>query len=111
MVAVSLFGEVSPFHTGAELIYLALTDFGSASNSTADYDAFVQQVAAPLLGGVDHARDFIRFARLLDARFFDDRKLIPAALTSIHGRLSSLPPDAARRWCWLANQLASFTYL
>ncbi len=111
MDAISLFGEVSPVHTGAELNYLALADFGSASNSTANYDAFVQQVAAPLLGGVDHARDFVRFARLLDARFLDDRKMIPAALTSIHGRLASLPPDAARRWCWLANQLASFTYV
>ena len=109
--AVSLFGEVSPFHTGAELNYLAMADFGSASNPKADHDAFVQQIAAPLLGGVDHARDFVRFARLLDARFLEDRKQIPAALTSIHGRLASLPPEAARRWCWLANQLASFVYL
>lgn len=104
--SISLFGEVSPFQTGAELNYLALADFGSAINPNADLASFEQRVAAPLLGGVDHARDFVRFARLLD-----DREEIPAALTSIYGRLDSLPPDAARRWCWLANQLASFIYL
>ena len=103
---ISLFGEVSPFHAGAELNYLALADYGGAGNPTANLDAFQRRVAAPLLGGVDNARDFVRFARLLD-----DRKQIPAALPSIYGRLASLPPDAARRWCWLANQLASFVPL
>ena len=103
---ISLFGEVSPFHAGAELNYLALADYGGADNPKADLDSFQQRVAAPLLGGVDNARDFLRFARLLG-----DRKQIPAALTSIYGRLPSLPPDAARRWCWLANQLASFVPL
>ena len=101
--AISLFGEVSPFQTGAELNYLAMADFGSAGNPKADVDAFVQRVAAPLLGGVDNARDFVRFARLME-----DPKQIPAALTSIYSRLASLPPESARRWCWLANHLASF---
>ena len=108
---ISLFGEVSPFHTGAELNYLALKDFGSTGNPQADQDAFVERIAAPLLGGMDHSRDFVRFAGLLDARFPERRKQIPTALTSIYGRLATLPPDAARRWCWLANQLASFGYL
>ncbi len=103
---ISLFGEVSSFHAGAELNYLALADFGGLDNPNADLDAFQQRVAAPLLGGVDNARDFLRFARLLS-----DRNQIPAALPSIYGRLALLPPDAARRWCWLANQLASFVPL
>jgi hypothetical protein len=108
---ISLFGEVSPFRTGAELNYLALEHFGNADNPQSDQDAFVERIAAPLLGGEDHARDFVRFAGLLDARFPDNRKGVPAALTNIYGRLATLPPDAARRWCWLANQLASFEYL
>jgi hypothetical protein len=102
---------VSPFHTGAELNYLALADLGGPGNPKADLDAFLRRVAAPLLGGVDHAHDYVRFARLLDRRVPEDRKQIPAALTSIYGRLASLPPNAARRWCWLANQLASFAPL
>jgi hypothetical protein len=109
--AISLFGEVSPFSASAELNYLALADFGSAGNPKADPDVFRQRIAAPLLGGVDHARDYFRFARLLDGRFLNDRQKIPSALTSIYGRLAALPPDAARRWCWLANQLASFVPL
>ena len=103
---ISVFGEVSSFHAGAELNYLALADYGGPANPKADLDAFQQRVAAPLLGGVDNARDFLRFARLLS-----DRNQIPAALPRIYGRLASLPPDAARRWCWLANQLASFVPL
>ena len=105
------FNPKSPFHTGAELNYLALEDFGSTGNPQADQDAFVERIAVPLLGGKDHSHDFVRFAGLLDARFPERRKQIPAALTSIYGRLATLPPDAARRWCWLANQLASFGYL
>ncbi len=101
--AVSLFGEVSPFCTGAELNYLALADFGSANNPQADVDSFIRRVAAPLLGGAENARDFVRFARLIE-----DPKQIPAALTSIYGRMASLPPNVARRWSWLANHLASF---
>lgn len=100
---VSLFGEASPFHSGAELNYLALEDYGGVDNLDADLDSFQQRIAAPLLGGVDNARDFLQFARLLS-----DRPQIPAALPKIYGRLASLPPDAARRWCWLANHLASF---
>jgi hypothetical protein len=104
--AISLFGEVSPFHAGAELNYRALADFGSVANPNSDVDAFQRRVAAPLLGGVDNAREFAQFARLLN-----DPKQIPAALSKIYGRLASLPPDAARRWSWLANHLASFVPL
>jgi hypothetical protein len=103
--AISLFGEVSPFHAGAELNYLALGHCGSAANPTADLDLFLREVAGPLLGGADQARDYLRFARLLD-----DRARIPDALKSISARCATLPPDAARRWIWLANYLASFIY-
>lgn len=100
---ISLFGEVSPFHAGAELNYLALADYGGPQNPEADLESFERRIAAPLLGGQDQARDFLRYARLLG-----DRPKIPTALPEIYGRLPALPPEAARRWCWLANQLASF---
>ncbi len=103
--AISLFGEVSPFHTGAELNYLALAHYGSAANPTADLEVFLRDIAAPLLGGAGAARDFLRFARLLD-----DRSRIPDALKEIYGRCARLSPDIARRWVWLANFLASFIY-
>lgn len=102
---ISIFGEVSPFDTGAELNYLALENYGSAANPKADLDVFLADVAAPLLGGAPSAHDYLRYARLLD-----DRSSITAALNDIYARCGSLAPDAARRWVWLANYLASFVY-
>jgi hypothetical protein len=102
---ISLFGEVSPFHAGAELNYHALENFGSAANPKADLDAFLRDVAGPLLGGEERARDYLRFARLVS-----DRERIAEALEKIYSRLSALPRAAARRWAWLANHLASFAY-
>lgn len=100
---MSLFGEVSPFHTGAELNYLALQNFGSAANPDADMDLFLQDVAGPLLGGETNARAFLAYAKL---RSEPDR--IPQVLKEIYGRCGSLPAAQARRWVWLGNFLASF---
>ena len=102
---ISLFGKVSPFHAGAELNYLALADFGSRDNPQADLDDFLHHVADPLLGGEGSGHDFLRYARLLE-----NRGKIPPALKEINVRLGTLPPEAARRWTWLANFLASFVY-
>ncbi len=101
----SLFGEVSPFQTGAELNYLALENFGSAANPKADLDVFLRDVAGPLLGGEEHARDFLKYSKLKKKP-----KQTAEALKDIYRRCGSLPPEAARRWAWLGNFLASFTY-
>ena len=103
--AVSLFGEVSPFHTGAELNYLALENHGSAANPTADPDVFLREVAAPLLGGESHAQDYLKYARLKN-----DQSRLPEALADIYKRCGQLPPAAARRWAWLASYLASLVH-
>jgi hypothetical protein len=100
---MSIFGEVSAFHAGAELNYLAFQHYGSAANPRADLDLFLREVAGPLLGGPQAARDYLRFARLLPAR-----AEIPGALKDIYTRLGKLPPHQARRWVWLANFLTSF---
>lgn len=102
---ISIFGEVSPFETGAELNYLALEHFGSAANPQADPELFLRDVAGPLLGGQSHARDFLRYAKLEDQ---PDK--IPGALEDIYKRCGTLPPEAARRWAWLGNLLASLIY-
>ena len=102
---LSIFGEVSPFHTSAELNYLALANFGSDDNPKADLDVFLREVAGPMLGGEEAAREYFRCARLLD-----DRKNIPSALEQINSRAAASPAEVARRWTWLANYLASFVY-
>lgn len=103
--AISLFGEVSPFETGAELNYLALENYGSASNLDGDLDVFLRQTASQLLGGEEYARDYLRYARLLG-----DRRSMADALKQIWARCTNMPPDVARRWAWLGSYLASFMY-
>lgn len=102
---ISIFGESSPFHAGAELNYLAFADYGSADNPAADVDSFLERVAAPLLGGPDLAKEYLRLARLKD-----QREEIPAALRRIRHVAASLDGRPAQRWTWLANFLASFVY-
>jgi len=104
--AISIFGEVSPFDTGAELNYLALKDYGSAVNPTSELEVFLKEVAAPLLGGEEAAHDYLRYARMLQG----DRRDIPKALRNVYRRCGTSAPDVARRWAWLANYLASFVY-
>ncbi len=104
--AISIFGEVSPFDTGAELNYLALENYGSAKNLHAGLETFLKEVAAPLLGGDQYAHDYLRYARMLEG----GQREIPGALKDIYAHLGGLPPAAARRWVWLANYLSSFVY-
>ncbi|MCP4641512.1 MAG: hypothetical protein GY851_13805, partial [bacterium] len=66
---------------------------------------FLQDVAAPLLGGETAARDFLRCA--MAARAPDDREVLSDAVSGIYRRVASLSDAAARRWTWLANCLAS----
>jgi len=114
---ISLFGEVSPYDTGAELNYLALQNYGSAANPNADLELFLEQVAGPLLGGSENAHEFLRYARL-PARSNGNAEnggarlgTVPAgALKEVYARCGNSQPDVARRWLWLANYLASANY-
>jgi hypothetical protein len=105
MDGISIFGEVSPFETGAELNYLAFENYGSATNPNADLDIFLKDVAGSLLGGEEAAKAFLNFSRMTS-----DVKKIPGALKDIYKRCAKLPPDEARRWTWLAKFLASSIY-
>jgi hypothetical protein len=102
---MTLFGEVSRFQTGAELNYVALENFGSAANPKAELDRFLREVAGPLLGGEAYAHAFLKYADLKK-----EPHKIPQALKDIYGRCGLLPPEAARRWAWLGNFLASCAF-
>ncbi|MHB0960371.1 MAG: hypothetical protein ACYC0X_08795 [Pirellulaceae bacterium] len=103
--ALSIFGESSPFHAGAELNYLAFADYGSAANPACDLHSFLDRVAAPRLGGREHAAKFLAIARLID-----QRERIPEALKEARRIAANLDGRAAQRWTWLCNYLASFIY-
>jgi hypothetical protein len=115
---ISMFGEVSPFDTGAELNYLALENYGSEANPNSDLELFLNNVAAPLLGGPKNAQDFLRYVRLANAPSNKSAEnggarlgtVSPEILREIYTRCGSSPPDVARRWGWLANYLASADY-
>lgn len=105
MTDISIFGEVSPFETGAELNYLALENFGSAANPKAELDVFLKDVVGPLLGGEEAAHDFLKRARMRG-----DGAAVPKALKDIYKRCAKLSSEPARRWNWLANFLSSSVY-
>src|SRR5207253_2648941 len=100
--AISLFGEVSPVCSGAELNYLALENFGSADNPKADLDVFTEKIAGPLLGGPQQARQYINFARLTQ-----NKAQIPDALKEIYAQCAKYPAPIAHRWAWLGEYLNS----
>lgn len=101
---VSMFGESSPFNTGAEMNYLALEYF--ADDPTASTEAFQKDVMAPLLGGENAAALYTELSRRcergerLTAGAEEICRLLPKLDTS----------DARRRWLWLANRLNSFAW-
>ena len=102
---LSIFGEKLPFHTGCELNYLALADYGSTTNPTADLNAFLDRVAAPLLGGSDLAREYLQLARAMD-----EPERLEAAAATARGRAAVLGGRPAERWGWLAWYLSRFSY-
>lgn len=102
--AMSIFGEVSPYNACAELNYLALENFGGATNPRADLGVFLREVAAPLLGGEKQAQEYLRFARLVA-----DPPRISQALQQIYAHCGAAkPPAIAHRWAWLGEYLGSY---
>ena len=100
--AVSMFGEVSPFHANAEFNYLALQYFADTPDaSVAD---FAKDVMAPRLGGADRAADWLAWCRLEH-----DAAKIPYATEKI-ARIAADANDAEirRRWLQLGSRLESF---
>lgn len=102
--AVSMFGEISPYHTNAEFNYLALEYFANdPSKSVSDFAA---DVMAPRLGGYENAEKYGRYAGL-----YRDYEKIPAAVRDI-AAIAAKEEDyeVVRRWQYLASFLNSYYY-
>lgn len=102
---LSIFGEKSPFRTGSELNYLALADYGSAANPSADLTSFLTRVAGPLLGGAERAQEFLRLARLIDSP-----AELEGAAAQARRQAAQLDGRPAARWTWLAWYLSRWLY-
>ena len=107
MNGLTIWGEPSPYHATVELSYLAFARF--AWQPSLAWEDFVSQTAAPLLGGLEAAADFIAVAEELDA----SPRIDPARLTDLKRRAAAHHADdpAGRRWLSLEDKIARRLYM
>ncbi|MGB4829230.1 MAG: hypothetical protein WBP18_18515 [Paracoccaceae bacterium] len=107
MNGLTVWGEPSPYHATVELSYLAFARFSWQPDLT--FDDFLNETAAPLLGGTGAAGAFVAIAEELDAH-----QRLPVE------RLAALQRQAAghrqggevgRRWLSLEDQIARRAYM
>ncbi len=103
--SVSMFGEISPYHSNAEFNYLALEYF--ADNPRNSNDDFILDVMSDMLGGKQNAEFYFENANL----FRTDYKKIPQIASDIAKITASLTDySAIRRFQYLAHFLNSYYF-
>ena len=101
---ISLFGESSVFHPGAEFNYLAMVYF--TDHPLASLGDFADDVMGPRLGGKELAERYVALAATAKKT-----AAIPAAEKEIIGLLGKLPDaESARRWVHLASYLNTYLW-
>jgi hypothetical protein len=104
---LTVWGEPSPYHAKAELSYLAFARF--SWDPTLTWDQFVRADAAPLLGGVDAAEEFISIAEEMDAnQMLSADRLRTLRRAAMDHRADD---DAGRRWLSLEDEIARRVYM
>ncbi|MFN8620367.1 MAG: hypothetical protein U0869_06435 [Chloroflexota bacterium] len=107
MHGLTVWGEPSPYHATVELSYLAFARFSWEPELT--WDRFLQEEAAPLLGGVDAAHEFVRIAEELD----HNQHLAVDRLKGLRRAAAAHRSDdeAGRRWLSLEDQIARRVFM
>jgi hypothetical protein len=107
MDGLTIWGEPSPYHATVELSYLGFAQF--SWNPRLQWEDFVEQTAAPLLGGVEAAEEFVAIAEELDAHQVMD----PERLRALQRQAAAHRADdeAGRRWLSLEDQIARRRYM
>lgn len=109
MRGLTVWGEPSPYHATVELSYLAFARFSYAPTLT--WEEFLEEDAAPLLGGREAAERFVAIAEELDAH----RSLPKTRLSELASAASDFRGvsggEVARRWLSLADQIARRHYM
>jgi hypothetical protein len=108
MHGANVFGEVSPLETANEFNYLAFATFSSEPATT--WEAFVDRVLGPLLGGPEAAAEYLSILELLPHPETAETPPGEAALRAAAGRARELTArctgdEQHRRWVWLLNRL------
>lgn len=107
MDGLTIWGEPSPYHATVELSYLAFARFGW--NPRLEWEDFVRDTAAPLLGGAEAAAEFVALATELDAQQVID----PDRLRALRRRAAAhrAGDESGRRWLSLEDQIARRLYM
>jgi hypothetical protein len=107
MQGLTVWGEPSPYHATVELSYIAFARF--SWDPTLTWERFLAEDAAPLLGGVEAAEEFVRVAEDLDAH-----QVLPLErLHALRGVAMEhhAGDDAGRRWLSLEDQITRRIYM
>jgi hypothetical protein len=102
MQGLTVWGEPSPYHATVELSYLAFARF--TWDPTLTWERFLAEDAAPRLGGVDAAGEFVRIAEELDAHQFLPLERLRALREAAMAHRAA--DDAGRRWLSLEDAIA-----
>lgn len=109
MKGLTIWAEPSPYYATVELSYLAFARFGWQPDL--DWQTFLTNDVAPLLGGPDAANAFIAIAEEIDA----NQKLSATRLETLHKQtmkwFGETSDDVARRWLSLSEQISRRIYM
>ena len=95
LAGVAVFGEVSALQTLHEINYLAVEYF--ANHPEASWEGFVGEMLAPLLGGAEMARNYIRLL---------DKEVRVTADVDLVESMGKRDREGSRhRWQWLLGSL------
>ena len=107
MHGLTVWGEPSPYHATVELSYLAFARF--SWDPTLTWGRFMAEDAAPLLGGVEAAEEFVRVAEELDANQVLPLERLVSLRQAAMGHHAG--DEVGRRWLSLEDQIARRLYM
>jgi hypothetical protein len=101
---LTVWGEVSPFHTATELGYLAFARFTYDPSLT--WERFLTEEVAPRLGGDTAAARYLELVTMLDLDPTPDAKALSKLQSEALDAARHPDDEVSRRWLWLANRAA-----
>lgn len=105
---LTVWGEPSPYFATVELSYLAFARF--AWEPSLSWERFMDEEAAPRLGGAEAAARFLAIAGEIDANAALPADRL-AALAAEAGGMAAEGGEAGRRWLTLADTIARRRYM
>ena len=109
MEGLTVWGEASDYIATVELSYIAFARF--TWEPTLTWERFVDEEAAPRLGGRAAAERFVAIAEEIDANQRLPLDRLAALRAEALAQSASSKGDVARRWLTLGEQIARREYM